>query len=101
MYIGHVMNVVFDFVWHGRTVNNEAENFFRVGFDSGYGVSCDGQLAQYPSFWMSSEGDYLMLGVSDSDNCDTKYTMDDYGNITAVADDAADDAEDAMEAWYQ
>jgi len=31
---------------------------------------------------MSSEGDYLMLGVSDSDSCDTKYTLNDYGNIS-------------------
>ena len=82
MYIGHINTVEFDFVWKGRVTEDESEMFFRVGFDSFYGHSCRGQASQYPSFWISPDDDYFMIGVSDSDSCTQRYYLHDYGDIT-------------------
>ena len=81
MYLGHINFVEFDFVWHGRTTSDEAEMFFRVGFDSWYGSTCDGQNSNYPSLWISPDDDYLMLGVSDSASCSHRYILDDYDDV--------------------
>ena len=82
MYLGHINTVEFDFVWNGRVTEDEAEMFFRVGFDAFYGTGCDGQNSQYPSLWISPDDDYFMFGVSDSDSCTHRYYLDDYDDVT-------------------
>lgn len=81
MKLGHINQLSFDFVWNGPAVPGEPEMFFRVGFDSLYGTSCDGQSSNYPSFWVSGD-DHLMIVVSDSESCSKRYTLSEYNAVT-------------------
>ena len=80
--IGYKMHMEFDFVFHGRTndpLPNKNEMFFRVGFHSDLGSSCDGQGSSYPSLWIRDSSDTLYILCSSSTTCKHQIYLDDYG----------------------
>ena len=80
--IGYQMYMEFDFIFHGRTnhpSNNKYEMFFRVGFDSVLGNSCNGQGSRYPSLWIRDNADILHLSCSSSTSCQPSQSLTDYG----------------------
>jgi len=82
--IGRIMTVEFDFVFGGRTNDpkvDQSEMFFRVGYDSTDGTSCDAQNSRYPSFWLDSHSQTVFVSASDATSCYNYYYLSDYGAI--------------------
>merc|ERR1719361_1169429 len=83
--IGRVMTMEFDFIFGGRTNDPSiglSEMFFRIGFDSTAGTSCDAQNSRYPSFWLDADSDTVFVSASDTISCYNYYDLKQYGIIT-------------------
>jgi len=83
--IGRIMDMRFDFIFGGRSnspYTGQPEMFFRIGYDSALGTSCDAQNSRYPSLWLSADSETLYVSASDGDGCSNIYLLDEFGTIT-------------------